>query len=125
SQTPAAPTTRKGRLDVTSPKFGIPRKPRVSAKRWYAGSCGIGPTAARAATSTTSPAAQMTRKRCIRLTLDLDPPSASPHRPRSFKNGIARDADRQCRKLALRSLRAASPNRSSLEHHFVYLRGHE
>ena len=38
---PATPTRRKGRFETTFMKLGTSSQERVSAKRWYAGSCGM------------------------------------------------------------------------------------
>ena len=38
---PQIPITAKGRFDETSPKFGMPKSGRRSAKRWYKSGCGM------------------------------------------------------------------------------------
>ncbi|WP_238529797.1 hypothetical protein [Nitrosospira multiformis] len=41
---PATPTKRKAKLEITLKQFGMPKQSRLSAKWWYDEGCGMGGT---------------------------------------------------------------------------------
>src|SRR5687768_18596414 len=60
---PYMATRRKGRFETTFQKFGMPCIVRVSAKRWYCGSCAIGSRMEKQATISEANATRTTHRK--------------------------------------------------------------